>query len=53
MLLAVSGLQDCPISASDGNVGSVEDFLFDDRSWKVRWMVDTGQWLTGPRSLSG
>ena len=33
-------------------VGSVKDFLFDDRSWKVRWMVvDTGNWLLGRQVL--
>jgi len=27
---------------------SVKDFLFDDQSWKIRWMVvDTGHWLPG------
>ena len=52
MLFALSGLQDCPISASDGNVGFVKDFLIDGRSWNVRWMVvDTGQRVTGRRVL--
>ncbi len=36
MLFAASGLLGCPAKAGDGNVGSVKDFLFDDRSWKVR-----------------
>ena len=52
MLFAVSGLLGCPVKAGDGHVGSVKDFLFDDRSWKVRWMVvDTGHWLPGRQVL--
>ena len=35
--------------ASDGEeVGSVKDFLFDDETWKIRWMVvGAGHWLAG------
>jgi hypothetical protein len=52
MLFAASGLIGCPVKASDGAVGTVKDFLFDDRSWKVRWMVvDTGHWLPGRQTL--
>lgn len=52
MLFAVTGLHGCPVEAGDGHVGSVKDFLFDDRSWKVRWMVvDTGNWLPGRQVL--
>ncbi len=52
MLFAVSGLRGCPVKAGDGLVGTVKDLLFDDRSWKVRWMVvDTGHWLPGRQIL--
>jgi hypothetical protein len=52
MLFAVNGLIGCPVEASDGDIGSVKDFLLDDRSWKVRWMtVDTGHWLPGRQVL--
>ncbi len=52
MLFALSGLNGCPVAASDGDVGSVKDFLFDDRSWKVRWMVvGCGHWLPGRQAL--
>jgi hypothetical protein len=52
MLFAVTGLQGCPVEASDGRVGTAKDFLFDDQSWKVRWMVvDTGHWLPGRQVL--
>jgi len=31
--------------ASDGELGTVSDLLFDDTHWHVRWMViDTGHW---------
>jgi hypothetical protein len=34
------------VSASDGEIGSVRTFLFDDQSWKVRYVVvDVGNWL--------
>ena len=39
MLFAVSGLIGCPVEASDGEVGAVRDFLFDDQTWKLRWMA--------------
>ena len=52
MLFAASGLIGCAVAASDGRVGAVKDFLFDDRSWNVRWMVvDTGHWLPGRKVL--
>ena len=52
MLFAVSGLIGCPVQASDGDVGVVKDFLFDDESWKVRWMaVEAGPWLAGRRRV--
>jgi hypothetical protein len=52
MLFAASGLIGCPVAASDGRIGHVKDFLFDDRNWKVRWMVvDTGHWLPGRKVL--
>jgi hypothetical protein len=52
MLFAITGLQGCTVEGIDGRVGVVKDFLFDDQSWKVRWMVvDTGHWLPGRRIL--
>lgn len=38
------------IGAKDGDIGSVEDFLFDDKLWTVRYLVaDTAKWLPGRR----
>jgi uncharacterized protein YrrD len=34
------------LGATDGEIGKVEDFFFDDRAWTVRYLVaDTGFWL--------
>jgi hypothetical protein len=52
MLFAVSGLEGCPVRVTDGDVGSVKDFLFDDQNWKIRWMVvGAGKWLPGRQLL--
>ncbi len=52
MLNAASSLKGFDIKAKDGSLGTVSDFLFDDSTWKVRWMVvDTGRWLTGRKVL--
>jgi hypothetical protein len=52
MLFAASGLIGCPVAASDGRIGAVEDFLLDGKRWAVRWMVvDTGEWLPGRKVL--
>jgi len=48
MLQVASALEGYAIEASDGLIGTVSDFLFDDRTWKIRWLVvDTGNWLAG------
>jgi uncharacterized protein YrrD len=40
------------IEATDGKVGQVTDFLFDDSTWTLRWLVvDTGGWLSGRKIL--
>ncbi len=40
------------INASDGDIGHVEDFLFDDDNWIIRYMiVDTHNWLPGGRKV--
>jgi hypothetical protein len=38
--------------ASDGEIGHVKDFYFDDQNWVVRYVVaDTGSWLPGRQVL--
>lgn len=40
------------LSATDGEIGEVSDFYFDDKSWVVRYLVaDTGSWLSGRQVL--
>ena len=52
MMLVGSALKGFGVDASDGGIGKVGDFLFDGKTWKVRWMVvDTGSWLTGRKIL--
>jgi uncharacterized protein YrrD len=52
MLKLASALTGYAIEASDGEIGAVADFLFDDRTWLVRWLVvDTGKWLTTRKVL--
>jgi hypothetical protein len=52
MLQVISALRGFAIEASDGRIGTVVDFLFDDASWKVRWLVvECGTWLKGRKVL--
>jgi len=40
------------IRVSDGEIGHVEDFIVDDETWTVRYMVvDTHNWLRGRKVL--
>lgn len=40
------------IGASDGEIGKVKDFYFDDISWTIRYLVvETGTWLAGRKVL--
>ena len=40
------------IQATDGDIGHVEDFLVDDQSWAIRYMiVDTSNWWAGKKVL--
>jgi uncharacterized protein YrrD len=52
MIRSVKDLRKYDIAAKDGSLGDVHDVFFDDRSWKVRYLVvDTGNWLPGRRVL--
>src|SRR5271170_5634505 len=52
MLWHASAINGYAIAASDGQIGTVSDFLFDDTNWSVRWLVvDTGHWLSGRKVL--
>jgi hypothetical protein len=53
MLWYASVINGYAIEASDSRLGTVSDFLFEDTSWMIRWLVvDTGNWLSGSESPS-
>jgi hypothetical protein len=40
------------VEASDGAIGHVEEFIIDDKTWAIRYLiVDTQNWLPGKRVL--
>jgi hypothetical protein len=52
MLQSLKQLDGNRLAASDGEIGRVKDFYFDDRTWAVRYVVaDTGNWLAGRQVL--
>jgi hypothetical protein len=52
MLERASALSGYTLSCTDGEIGRVKDFLFDDRYWTIRYLVvDTGSWLSGRQVL--
>ncbi len=51
-LRSLNEVENYEIKAADGEMGEVEDFLVDDDSWIIRYMViDTGKWLPGRKVL--
>jgi len=52
MLRNLKDLENYKISATDGEVGQVKDFYFDDDAWVVRYfVVETGTWLSSRKVL--
>ena len=48
MLRSIKQLYGDSLRASDGEIGHIKDFYFDDRRWVVRYVIaDTGTWLSG------
>jgi hypothetical protein len=48
MLRNVTHLKGFAIRARDGEIGTVEQFYFDDETWAIRYLVvNTGGWLPG------
>jgi uncharacterized protein YrrD len=40
------------VSGTDGEIGTLEDFYFEEAGWNVRYLlVDTGSWFDGKRVL--
>ena len=52
MLRNVKKLEGFSIGATDGPIGKLKDFYFDDESWVIRYaVVDTSKWLGGREVL--
>jgi uncharacterized protein YrrD len=52
MLRKLEAMSGFTIQAVDGEIGRVDDFLFDDQNWTIRYLVvDTGGWLSGRQVL--
>jgi sporulation protein YlmC with PRC-barrel domain len=52
MMRNITELRGYAIHATDGDIGSVDDFYFDDEDWAIRYLVvDTGNWLSGRKVL--
>ncbi len=52
MLRVVKELHGAVLRACDGELGRVDEILFDDQTWAVRYfVVDTGGWLRGRKVL--
>jgi len=48
MLTNTTHLKNLVIRATDGDLGTVDDFYFDDDTWAIRYLtVETGGWLGG------
>jgi hypothetical protein len=52
MLRSMNDLENYAIHATDGTIGHVTDFYFDDERWVIRYLVvDTGTWLSSRKVL--
>jgi sporulation protein YlmC with PRC-barrel domain len=52
MLRTIETLSSYQLDGTDGPIGHVHDFYFDDEHWTLRYLVvDTGRWLPGRKVL--
>jgi hypothetical protein len=52
MLRSLKDLENYAIRATDGAIGHVKDFYFEDNTWVVRYLVvETGAWLSSRKVL--
>ena len=52
MLRSIKQLYGNQLGASDGEIGCVKDFYFEDQTWTIRYLVvETGEWLQGRQVL--
>ena len=51
-LRSTNGVRGYHIQADDGEIGHVEDFIIDEETWAIRYLViDTKNWWTGKKVL--
>jgi hypothetical protein len=52
MLRSLQDLENYEIGATDGSIGHVKDFYFDDHAWVIRYLVvETGSWFSSRQVL--
>jgi len=52
MLIKVRSLKGYKLHSLDGEIGHVDDFVIDDETWAIRYLVvDTNNWLPGKKVL--
>jgi hypothetical protein len=52
MLRSLKSLENYKISATDGEIGHLKDFYFEDDAWVIRYfVVDAGSWLSSRKVL--
>jgi len=52
MQYSVKSLKGYAIGATDGDIGKLDDFYFDDEFWTIRYLVaETGNWLMNQKVL--
>ena len=52
MLRSLNDLENYEMGATDGDIGRVVDFYFDDHNWVIRYLVvETGTWLSSRKVL--
>lgn len=52
MLRSLQDLENYEIGATDGAIGHVKDFYFDDHAWVIRYLVvETGNWFSSRKVL--
>ncbi|MBK5271923.1 MAG: PRC-barrel domain-containing protein [Bacteroidia bacterium] len=52
MQININNLIGYNLEATDGEIGKVKEFYFDDKTWEIRYLiVKTGNWLTGRKVL--
>ena len=52
MKRSIKSLMGYSMKETDGDIGEVEEFYFDDKTWTIRYLiVKTGNWLSGRKVL--